>query len=81
MTATTIKFDAVWDDEAKVYVATSPSHNITTEAPNRKALEARLQQLVPDVLDARHYEHARDVLISIDWLELQAVDHSEFAVA
>ncbi len=76
-----IKFQAVWDDDAKVWVATSPSQNITTEAASRDALQSRLQSIVPDVLEARGYAGQSEIVIAIDWLALTPIDHTELAVA
>ncbi len=43
---------AVWDREAKVWVATSDDvPGLATEAPTRKALETKLRTLVPELLE------------------------------
>ena len=81
MAKISIKFDAVWDDDAKVWVATSPLHNITTEATSRDALIARLKVIVPDVLEARGFADRAEAGITIDWLALTPIDHTELALA
>jgi hypothetical protein len=48
-----ISFDAVFDADAGVWVATSALGRITTEAPSREALIERLKRIVPDVLESR----------------------------
>jgi hypothetical protein len=45
-----LSFDALFDDEAGVWVATS-NDRISTEAQSREALLERLKVIVPDVLE------------------------------
>jgi len=43
---------AVWDDEAKVWVAESPDlPGLITEAENLNALDAKLPDLIRDLID------------------------------
>jgi hypothetical protein len=76
----TVSFDALFDDEAGVWVATSGDH-ITTEALSRDALLERLKRIVPDVLEARVGKPARAVKILVNWQELRTVDRTELMVA
>ena len=46
-----IVVDAVWDDEARVWVATSRGDiGLVTEAPTIDALERRIAAVVPDLV-------------------------------
>ena len=48
--------NAVWDDEAKVWVATSDDvPGLVTEAPTQGDLVKKLKILVPELLDANGY--------------------------
>lgn len=48
--------NAVWDDEAKVWVATSDDvPGLVTEAPTQRDLVKKLKVLVPELLDANGY--------------------------
>ncbi len=58
-----LSFDAVHDTDAGVWVATSAEGRITTEAPTRDALIARLKVIVPDVLESRLGHAPRGVSI------------------
>lgn len=47
---------AEWDDEAKVWVATSDdAPGLVAEADTEEALLAKLHVLIPDLLDANGY--------------------------
>lgn len=51
-----------WDDEAEVWVATSDDvPGLATEADTLEALSAKLQIMVPDLLDANGYPDGPDV--------------------
>ena len=43
--------NALWDDEAKVWVATSDDVPLATEAPTFDALSHKLQVMVPELLE------------------------------
>jgi hypothetical protein len=48
--------NAVWDDEAKVWVATSDDvPGLATEAPTQVDLVKKLKTMVPELLDANGY--------------------------
>lgn len=48
--------NAVWDDEAKVWVATSDDvPGLVTEAPTQSELVKKLKAMVPELLDANGY--------------------------
>jgi len=76
-----LSFNAVHDSDAVVWVATSAEGRITTEAPSRDALIARLKVIVPDVLESRLGHAPRDVSIVINWQELCTVEQTELMVA
>lgn len=80
MTGTTIAFDAFFDDEAGVWVATS-ADAITTEASTREMLVQRLRVIVPDILEERLGRAPHDVKIVVNWQELRTVDRTELMVA
>jgi hypothetical protein len=47
-----IVVDAFWDDEARVWVASARGEvGLVTEAPTIEALQARIADLLPDLLD------------------------------
>jgi hypothetical protein len=49
------KVDAQWDPEASVFVATSKDvPGLVTEAPDEKALAAKLAKMVPEMLVLNH---------------------------
>ncbi len=76
-----ISFDAVFDADARVWVATSSLGRITTEAPSRDALIERLRRIVPDVLESRLGHAPTGVSIVINWQELRTVEQTELMVA
>jgi predicted RNase H-like HicB family nuclease len=58
----TLFIRAEWDDEANVWVATSDDvPGLATEAETIEALSAKLQIMVPDLLDANGYPDGPDV--------------------
>ena len=77
---TTLTFDALYDSEAGVWVATGRD-SITTEAPTRDGLLGRLRSIVPDVLEERLGHPPKDVKITVNWQELRTVDQTELMVA
>ena len=53
---------AVWDDEAGVWVATSDDvPGLATEAETLEALSAKLDIMVPELLDANGYPGGNEV--------------------
>lgn len=53
---------AEWDDEANVWVATSDDvPGLVTEAETMEALSAKLDVMVPELLDANGYPDGPDV--------------------
>lgn len=53
---------AEWDEEADVWVATSDDvPGLATEADTLEALSAKLDTLVPELLDANGYPHDAEV--------------------
>jgi len=53
---------AEWDSEAGVWVATSDDvPGLSTEADTLEALSAKLDSLVPELLDANNYPDGPDV--------------------
>ncbi len=53
---------AEWDDEANVWVATPDDvPGLVTEAETMEALSAKLNVMVPDLLDANGYPDGPDV--------------------
>ncbi|MGQ0651746.1 MAG: DUF1902 domain-containing protein [Betaproteobacteria bacterium] len=54
--------DATWDDEARVWVATSDDvPGLATEAGDMEALVAKLKTMIPELLEANGVPHAPDV--------------------
>jgi hypothetical protein len=76
-----LSFDAFYDTDAGVWVATSAEGRMTTEAPSRDELIERLKIIVPDVLESRFGHPPRGVLIVINWQELRTVEQTELMVA
>jgi uncharacterized protein DUF1902 len=63
---------AVWDDEARVWVASSDDvPGLATEAPNVEALIDKLRVMIPELLEANgqwphtNHKRARDVSIEL----------------
>jgi Domain of unknown function (DUF1902) len=71
---------ATWDDEAKVWVATSTDiSGLVTEADSMDALVKKLQVMIPELLDANGYPDGDDkVLFQIN-SELTAVAYRQAA--
>lgn len=58
--------NAVWDDEARVWVATSDDvPGLATEADDMDALVEKLNAMIPEILDANGVSHASDVPFEI----------------
>jgi len=57
---------AVWDDDARVWVATSDDvPGLATEADDMDALVEKLKVMIPELLDANGVAHAADVPFEI----------------
>lgn len=71
---------ATWDDEAKVWVATSNDIlGLATEADSMDALVRKLQVMIPELLDANGYPDGDDkVLFQIN-SELSAIAYRRAA--
>ena len=62
----TLTVHAVWDDEARVWVATSDDvPGLATEADDMDTLVEKLQAMIPELLDANGVSHAPDVPFEI----------------
>lgn len=72
--------NARWDDEAKVWVATSRNiSGLVTEAGSMDALVKKLQVIIPELLDANGYPDGDDkVLFQIN-SELTAIAYRQAA--
>ena len=71
--------NAVWDDEARVWVATSDDvPGLVTEAGDMDALVEKLKLMIPELLDANGVAHAPDVPFEILG-QRSAVAHREAA--
>lgn len=58
----TVFVRAIWDDEAKVWVATSDdAPGLATEAETAEALVAKLQVIIPELLDANGIDSGAEV--------------------
>jgi len=67
--------DAVWDDEAKVWVATSEDiPGLATEADSWDALAKKLQIMIPELLEENGKTPDRDIAFTIR-SESQLVAH------
>jgi hypothetical protein len=77
---TILSFDAFFDEDAKVWVA-SGRDRISTEAPSRETLLERLKVIVPDVLEERSGRPVHDVKIVVNWQEMHTFDTTELMVA
>jgi len=70
---------AVWDDEARVWVATSDDvPGLATEADDMETLVEKLQSMIPELLDANGVEHEAEVPFEIVGQRF-AVAHREAA--
>jgi predicted RNase H-like HicB family nuclease len=57
---------AMWDDEAKVWVATSKDvPGLVTEAATQDDLVKKLKVLVPELLDANGYEDGDEIPVKL----------------
>src|SRR5437763_701870 len=78
--STTLTFDAFFDVDAAVWVA-SGNDRITTEASSRDKLLERLKVIVPDVLEERTGRPVHDIKIVVNRREMRTFDTSELMVA
>ncbi|HEY3076190.1 MAG TPA: DUF1902 domain-containing protein [Burkholderiales bacterium] len=63
---TRLTIHATWDDDARVFVATSDDvPGLATEADDMDALVAKLKTLIPELLDANGVNHAAEVPFEI----------------
>lgn len=70
---------AVWDDEARVWVATSDDvPGLATEADDMETLVEKLQTMIPELLDANGVAHEAEVPFEIVGQRF-AVAHREAA--
>jgi predicted RNase H-like HicB family nuclease len=54
--------NAFWDDEARVWVASSDDvPGLATEAESMNALVEKLKVMIPELLDANGYDNGEDV--------------------
>ncbi|MFG1243297.1 DUF1902 domain-containing protein [Xanthobacter sp. V7C-4] len=81
MPDTHIAFDAFFDADAGVWVATSDAHRMTTEAGTKDLLKERLLAIVPDVLESRLGRNPGHISITINWQEMRTVGTDELMVA
>ncbi|HTQ77031.1 MAG TPA: DUF1902 domain-containing protein [Burkholderiales bacterium] len=71
---------ANWDDEAKVWVATSEDvPGLITEAASLNELVPKLKVMIPEMLDANGYGETDDDIPFRLKMELQEVAHREAA--
>jgi predicted RNase H-like HicB family nuclease len=57
---------AEWDDEAKVWVATSDDvPGLVTEADTVEELEAKLKIMIPELLDLNGVSHGDEIPMSL----------------
>lgn len=57
---------AMWDEEAKVWVATSDDvPGLATESPTLDALVPKLMVMIPELLDANGYPDGDDLRFTI----------------
>jgi hypothetical protein len=72
--------NALWDDEAKVWVATSDDvPGLVTEAPTWDKLIPKLQAMIPELLDANGYTDGEaDVQVKV-LAEVNVIAHREAA--
>ncbi len=60
MIPNTLQINALWDDEAKVWVATSEDIlGLVTEAETLEKLVAKLKVMVPELWEANHLSKPR----------------------
>ena len=71
--------NAVWDDEVRVWVATSDEvPGLATEADDMDALVEKLKKMIPELLEANGVAHGEDVPFEILGKRV-AVAHREAA--
>lgn len=64
--ARTLVVRAMWDEEAKVWVATSNDvPGLATESPSLDALVPKLRVMIPELLDANGYPDGEDVHFNV----------------
>lgn len=64
--ARTLTIRAIWDDEARVWVATSDDvPGLATEADDMDALVEKLKAMIPELLDANGVAHDAEVPFEI----------------
>lgn len=65
-TASPLLILAMWDEEAKVWVATSDDvPGLATESPTLDALVPKLRVMIPELLDANGYSDGDDLHFNI----------------
>ena len=58
----TLIVNAIWDDEARVWVATSDDvPGLATEADDMEALVEKLKKMIPELLEANGIAYAEQV--------------------
>ena len=74
--ATSINVRAEWDDDAKVWVASSNDvPGLITEASTSKELEEKLQLMIPELMELNGVQHGKSIpfhLHEVRDLDLQA---------
>ncbi len=74
-----IRVTAVWDDEAKVWVAESDDvPGLITEADTVSALVQKLKVLIPELLDENGYPDGELVTFKV-YSEIEATAHRHVA--
>ena len=69
-----LKVYAKWDPEARVWVAESEDvPGLVTEAPTMDALLAKLEVLIPELLEANDGELLPEIPVSVMWQTIQTV--------
>ena len=67
MSALKLVIHAMWDEEAKVWVATSDDvPGLVTEADSMDQLVPKLQRMIPEMLDANGYPDGDDLQFDIE---------------
>lgn len=75
----TLTVHALWDDEARVWVATSDDvPGLATEADDMDGLVEKLKNMIPELLDANGVAHGAEVPFEIVGQRF-AVAHREAA--
>lgn len=72
---------AIWDDEAKVWVATSDDvPGLATEAPSLDLLVPKLKAMIPELLEANGHPEAEGIDIPFKLVgEINEVAHRQAA--